>query len=157
MQLIFLLNMARIHAHTRGQSHSTRPTSKNAPSWVAENPAQLSALVLQLSKEGLMPSEIGIKMRDEYGIPLIKPILGKKVTALLAENDIKKDMPEDLDHLVRKSLDLQKHLRTHNSDHRNVRSLELIEAKIHRLSKYYKRTGKLQQNWKYASVVAQLE
>lgn len=157
MQLIFLLNMARIHAHTRGQSHSTRPTSKNAPSWVAENPAQLSALILQLSKEGLMPSEIGVKMRDEYGIPLIKPILGKKVTALLAENDIKKDMPEDLDHLVRKSLALQRHLRTHNSDHRNVRSLELIEAKIHRLSKYYKRTGKLQQNWKYASVVAQLE
>jgi|SRR5256885_6829502 small subunit ribosomal protein S15 len=157
MQLIFLLNMARIHAHTRGQSHSTRPTSKNAPSWETESQAQLSALVLQLSKEGLMPSEIGIKMRDEYGIPLIKPILGKKVTALLAENDIKKDMPEDLDHLVRKSLALQKHLRTHNSDHRNVRSLELIEAKIHRLSKYYKRTGKLQQNWKYASVVAQLE
>jgi small subunit ribosomal protein S15 len=52
---------------------------------------------------------------------------------------------------------LQKHLRIHNSDHRNVRSLELIEAKIHRLSRYYKRVGKLQKNWKYAAVIAQLE
>jgi small subunit ribosomal protein S15 len=38
-----------------------------------------------------------------------------------------------------------------------VRSLELIEAKIHRLSKYYKRTGKIPGNWKYSAVIAQLE
>ncbi|HEX2014524.1 MAG TPA: 30S ribosomal protein S15 [Nitrososphaera sp.] len=48
-------------------------------------------------------------------------------------------------------------MKIHNSDHRNVRSLELVEAKIHRLSKYYKRKGKLPQNWKYAAVIAQLE
>ena len=66
-------------------------------------------------------------------------------------------MPEDLEHLVMKALGLQKHLRAHNSDHRNVRSLELIESKIHRLSKYYKRVGKLNRNWKYAAVIAQLE
>jgi small subunit ribosomal protein S15 len=35
--------------------------------------------------------------------------------------------------------------------------LELIEAKIHRLSKYYKRTGKIPENWKYSAVIAQLE
>jgi small subunit ribosomal protein S15 len=56
-----------------------------------------------------------------------------------------------------KALGLQKHLRTHNSDHRNVRSLELIESKIHRLSKYYKKIGKIKKNWKYAAVIAQLE
>jgi small subunit ribosomal protein S15 len=33
----------------------------------------------------------------------------------------------------------------------------LIEAKIHRLSKYYKRIGKLQKKWKYAAIIAQLE
>jgi small subunit ribosomal protein S15 len=38
-----------------------------------------------------------------------------------------------------------------------VRSLELIESKIHRLSKYYKKTGKIKKNWKYAAVIAQLE
>ncbi|MGH9992676.1 MAG: 30S ribosomal protein S15, partial [Nitrososphaera sp.] len=34
---------------------------------------------------------------------------------------------------------------------------ELVEAKIHRLSRYYKRMGILPQNWKYAAVIAQLE
>ena len=79
---------------------------------------------------------IGLNLRDLHAIPLVKPVTGKTITQVLAENDIKKDMPEDLEHLVQKAIGLQKHLRSHNTDHRNVRSLELIEAKIHRLSKY---------------------
>ena len=149
--------MARIHVHTHGKSHSTRPSSKAAPAWLSHSRDQVSNLVVGMAKDGLSPSEIGIKLRDEKGIPLAKPILGKTVTSLLLENNIKSDMPEDLDKLVKKGLGLQRHLKVHNSDHRNVRSLELIESKIHRLSKYYKRIGKLQKNWKYAAVIAQLE
>ena len=43
------------------------------------------------------------------------------------------------------------------SDNRNVRSLELIEAKVHRLSVYYKKIGRIPKNWKYKSIIAQLE
>jgi len=96
-------------------------------------------------------------MRDEYGIPLLKTIMDKTITEIRSENGIKQDMPEDLNQLVQKALALQRHLRSHNTDNRNVRSLELIEAKIHRLSKYYKRNEKIPKNWKYASVIAQLE
>jgi small subunit ribosomal protein S15 len=149
--------MARIHAHTHGKSHSTRPTSKDVPSWLTESQEKVSSLIVGLGKEGITPSEIGLRLRDEYAIPLAKPILGKAIADVLVDNDIRRDMPEDLEHLVMKALGLQKHLRTHNSDHRNVRSLELIESKIHRLSKYYKKTGKIKKNWKYAAVIAQLE
>lgn len=149
--------MARIHAHTHGKSHSIRPTSKNAPTWITQNQGELSALVVQLSKEGLTPSQIGINLRDEYGIALIKSTTGKTITKILLENNIKEEIPEDLDQLIRKAIGLQKHIKAHNSDRINVRSLELIEAKIHRLSKYYKRVGKMRKNWKYAAVIAQLE
>ena len=149
--------MARIHAHTHGKSHSTRPTSKDVPPWLTESQEKVSSLIVGLGKEGITPSEIGLRLRDEYAIPLAKPILGKAIADVLVDNDIRRDMPEDLEHLVMKALGLQKHLRTHNSDHRNVRSLELIESKIHRLSKYYKRIGKIKKNWKYAAVIAQLE
>jgi small subunit ribosomal protein S15 len=149
--------MARIHVHTHGKSHSTRPTSKGPAPWLSHSRDQISALAVEFAKEGLSPSEIGIKLRDLHGIPLIKPVLGKSLTSVLIENNIKSDMPEDLDKLVRKALGLQKHLRVHNSDHRNVRSLELVESKIHRLSKYYKLKGKIPRNWKYAAVIAQLE
>jgi small subunit ribosomal protein S15 len=114
-------------------------------------------LVVKLSKDGLSPSEIGLSLRDQHAIPLVKPIVGKSLTEVLAENNVKPEMPEDLEVLVKKALGLQKHLKVHNSDHRNVRSLELVEAKIHRLSKYYKRMGKLPASWKYAAVIAQLE
>lgn len=149
--------MARIHVHTHGKSHSTRPTSKSSPSWLTQSQDQVSALVVKLSKDGLSPSEIGLNLRDHHAIPLVKPVVGKSMTDILAENNIKPEMPEDLEKLLTKALGLQKHLKVHNSDHRNVRSLELVEAKIHRLSKYYKRKDRLPQNWKYAAVIAQLE
>jgi len=143
--------MARIHAHTHGRSHSTRPSSHNLPSWVSNNPSDLSSIIIQFSKDGLSPSEIGTKLRDVHGVPLAKQILGKSITHILTDNNIVTELPEDLSQLVKKDL------RAHNTDRRNIRSLELIEAKIHRLSKYYKRIGKLQKKWKYAAIIAQLE
>src|SRR2546421_10050894 len=149
--------MAPTHAYTRSKSHSTHTTSKDIPSWLTNRQGEVYSLVVQLSKEGLTSSEIGIRLRDEYAIPLVKPVLGKNITKVFDENNIKRDMPEDLNQLVQKAVGLQKHLRIHNSDHRNVRSLELIEAKIHRLARYYKRKDKIDKSWKYAAVVAQLE
>ncbi|HKR73161.1 MAG TPA: 30S ribosomal protein S15 [Candidatus Nitrosocosmicus sp.] len=148
--------MARTHAHTHGKSHSIRPTSKNAPSWTIEG-QQIIKSIVDFGKDGMSASEIGLRLRDEFAVPLVKPIIGKTITQILEENEIKRAMPEDLEKLVRKALGLQKHLNVHNSDKRNVRSLELIESKIHRLSRYYKRVGKVSKDWKYASVIAKLE
>lgn len=148
--------MARIHAHRKGKSHQTRPTSKSTPSWLTYSPDEVSTLIVRLAKEGLPPSQIGIKLRDEYGIPLVKPILGKSITEVLEENDLGLQIPEDLQNLLNKARRLQQHLAIHKSDRRNIRSLELVEARIHRLSKYYKRIGKLPKDWKYKAVIAQL-
>ena len=121
------------------------------PTWVNTSHSDLISNIIRMYKEdSLTASQIGIILRDEYGIPLVKPILGKTITDVLRENGVKQDMPEDLDRLVKKALGLQRHLRTHNSDRRNVRSLELIESKIHRLSRYYKKRDNIDKNWKYA-------
>lgn len=128
------------------------------PTWVNTSHSDLTSNIIKMYKEdGLTASQIGIILRDEYGIPLVKPILGKTITDVLRENGVKQDMPEDLDRLVKKALGLQRHLRTHNSDRRNVRSLELIESKIHRLSRYYKKRDNIDKNWKYAAVIAQAQ
>lgn len=148
--------MARTHAHTHGKSHSMRPTSKNIPSWTMDG-EEIIAKIVEFGKDGVSPSEIGLKLRDEFAVPLVKPILGKTISQILEENGMKRSMPEDLERLVQKAVGLQKHLNTHNSDRRNIRSLELIESKIHRISRYYKRVGKVPKEWKYASVIAKLE
>ncbi|HEX5519512.1 MAG TPA: 30S ribosomal protein S15 [Candidatus Nitrosocosmicus sp.] len=148
--------MARTHAHTHGKSHTNRPTSNNVPSWAIPSQEIVSKIV-DFGKDGLTASEIGLRLRDEFAVPLVKPIVGKTITQILEENNLARDMPEDLERLVRKALGLQKHLNNHNSDKRNVRALELIESKIHRLSRYYKKNSKIPQNWKYKSVIAKLE
>jgi len=114
-------------------------------------------LVVKYSKDGLTPSQIGIRLRDQHSIPLTKPITKKAVGQILRERDLEPEMPEDLENIVKKAVGLQKHLKANRGDRRNVRSLELIEAKVHRLSVYYKKIGRIPQNWKYKSVVAQLE
>jgi small subunit ribosomal protein S15 len=149
--------MGRLHSHRHGKSHSIRPAIIRIPSWITQSPQEIEELVVKYSKEGLTPSQIGLKLRDQHSIPLIKPITKKSMGEILEENGLKGEMPEDLDNIVRKAVGLQKHLKSNKGDNRNVRSLELIEAKVHRLSVYYKRIERIPKNWKYKSVVAQLE
>lgn len=149
--------MGRMHTHRHGKSHSMRPATPQVPSWVTQSPAEIEELVVKYTKEDLTPSQIGIKLRDQHSIPLIKIITKKKIGQILEEHDLKSDMPEDLGNIVKKAVGLQKHLKENKGDRRNVRSLELIEAKVHRLSVYYKRIGRISKKWKYKSVVAQLE
>lgn len=148
--------MGRVHTHRHGQSHSTRPISQRTPSWIS-NPKEIEDLVVKYAKDGVPMSQIGIKMRDQHAVPLVKQVVKKSVKKILDENGIKQEIPEDLNNIVKKAVNLQRHLRSNNSDKRNVRSLELVEAKVHRISAYYKKIGVLPQNWKYKSVVAQLE
>jgi len=149
--------MGRLHSHRHGKSHSIRPTSLRAPSWISQSPSEVEELVVKYAKEGLSSSQIGIKLRDQYSIPLVKPITKKSISKILGENEMLPELPEDLDNIVKKAVGLQKHLKVNKKDNRNIRSLELIEAKVHRLSVYYKKIGKIPKNWKYKSVIAQLE
>ncbi len=149
--------MGRLHTHNHGKSHSTRPITLKKPSWITQTPKEIEEIITKYGKEGLTPSQIGIKLRDQHAIPLAKPIINKGITQVLDENNLKSELPEDLASIVNKSVGLQKHLKNNKSDRRNVRSLELIEAKVHRLQVYYKKIGRIPKNWKYKSVVAQLE
>ena len=148
--------MTRIHSHRRGKSQSTRPSSKRAPTWVNYSQDEIVATISKLAKEGLTPSQIGLRLRDEYGVPNTKTYLGKTLTGILEESKSGQPIPEDLGRLVERAAKLNEHLAMHHADRKNVRSLELLEAKIHRLSTYYKLNETLTPDWKYSVAVAQL-
>ena len=149
--------MGRMHTHRHGKSHSIRPSTTQTPLWISHSSREIEDLVIKYAKEGMTPSQIGIKLRDQHAIPLVKQITKKTLGQILQENDLVTEMPEDLENIVKKAVGLQKHLKANRGDRRNVRSLELIEAKVHRLSTYYKKIDRIPKNWKYKSVVAQLE
>lgn len=147
--------MGRLHSHRHGKADSVRPLESKIPEGVTK--AEVEELITKYAKDGLTPSQIGTKLRDQHAIPLSRPIIGRDLCEVLGEHDLLADLPEDLNNIVKKAVGLQRHLKVHNGDRRNVRSLELIEAKVHRLSTYYKRIGRIPQKWKYKSVIAQLE
>ena len=149
--------MGRLHTHNHGKAHSIRPIESKFSSWVKQDPKEIEELVIKYAKDGNKPSQIGIKLRDQHAIPLVKPIINKTISEILDQNDLKSEIPEDLNNIVTKAVGLQKHLKSNKNDRRNIRSLELIEAKVHRLSIYYKKIGRIPKNWKYKSVIAQLE
>ncbi len=133
----------------KGQSHSTRPPSTVAPKWIQYSPEEIELIIVELAKKGYPPSMIGIILRDQYGIPLVKSVLGVKLQKVLQKYGIKLAIPEDLYNLMKRAVNLRRHLEEHPKDTHSQRGLIEIESKIHRLVKYYKRKGILPPDWKY--------
>ncbi|HYB92672.1 MAG TPA: 30S ribosomal protein S15 [archaeon] len=148
--------MARLYARKHGRSHSIRPITKSPPAWVKYGPEEVEALVIKLGREGNSPSKIGVILRDQYGIPLVKPIAGKKINQILKGAGLELKIPEDLNESLKKATALRLHLEKNRTDSTNVRSLELLESKIYRLSKYYRKKKILPPDWKYEPAVAAL-
>lgn len=58
------------------------------------------------------------------------------------------EIPEDLYHLIKKAVAIRKHLERNRKDKDSKFRLILVESRIHRLARYYKRTTKLPPIWK---------
>jgi len=140
----------------RGVSHSTRPVSKRPPTWCKYKPEEVEAIIVKLVKEGHPPSKIGTILRDQHGIPLTKAITGKTITRILKEAELASSLPEDFGNLLRKATRLRVHLEKNKKDVHNKRALQIVEARIHKLTKYYKRKGALPPDWKYEPKAASL-
>jgi len=141
--------MARMHSRAKGKSSSTKPIKETAPTWVRYKPKEVELLVLKLSKEKHTASEIGIILRDVYGIPRVKLITKKSVSDILKEKKGLPEIPDDLMNLIEKSIMLRNHLDENHKDMVAKRGLQLTESKIRRLSKYYKKSKRLPEEWKY--------
>ncbi len=146
--------MARMYARRRGKSGSTKPVVK--ADWVDYTPEEVEQLVIKLAKEGHPPSKIGLILRDQYGIPSVRDITGKKITKILKEHGLAPKIPEDLFNLIKRAVNLREHLAIHKKDKHSRRGLELIECKIRRLAEYYIERGVLPKDWKYDPEKAKL-
>jgi len=149
--------MARMHARRRGKSGSSRPLVTENPEWVPLSAEEIEERIVKLAKDGVNSSRIGMALRDQYGVPSTKLALGKSISEILAENDLRPKLPDDIVSLMRKAVNLNNHLSENHKDIMNKRSLQLIESKIRRLTKYYKKTGILPQDWKYSIKTVELQ
>ncbi|RLE38734.1 30S ribosomal protein S15 [Candidatus Woesearchaeota archaeon] len=140
--------MARMHSRAKGKSSSKKPVESKA-SWVRYKPKEMEIIIQRLGKEGKSAAQIGLIMRDVYGIPDIKKLTGKRISKILSDKGLLPELPDDLLALIRKSVKIRKHLEANHKDQPSIRGLTLTESKIFRLVKYYKRSGRLPSDWKY--------
>ncbi len=148
--------MSRMHSGKRGRSSSKRPYRTAPPQWVEYSSAEIEDLIVKLAKEGKGPSGIGVILRDQYGIPNTKLITKSRITEILEKKGLKKEIPEDLTELLKKAVNLNRHWAANPQDMVSKRGGQLVESKIKRLAKYYKREGKLPVDWNYDIATAKL-
>ena len=139
--------MARMHSRKKGKSGSVKPLKK-VPSWTPyKKEKEVEKLVLKYGKAGQSTSEIGMTLRDGYGIPCVKTSTKKSVSQILKENNLLKDIPEDLSNLIKKLVAIKQHLEKNKQDQTAKRGLLLANSKIRRLTKYYKKAKKIPADW----------
>lgn len=138
-----------MHSDGRGVSGSKKPVEESQPDWVDYDSDEVEDLVLKLREKGLRPAEIGLKIRDQYGIPSVEQVAEKTITEILEENDVGLKLPEDLTNLVEKAEKIKGHLEENSEDQQAIRRLELTEAKIRRIASYHRDNGNIDDDWKY--------
>ncbi len=148
--------MARMHARRRGHSGSVRPYRKETPSWANTDQKAIEKVIVDLRKEGMPSSRIGLILRDRYGVPDVKLITGKRIEQILKEKGMRPEIPQDLRNLIEKALGLRKHLVENKNDLHNKRQLQLTESKVRRLVKYYTGNGRLPKGWSYKPETAEI-
>lgn len=141
--------MARMYSRSKGKAGSHKPLQLAVPSWVRYSEKEVELLITKLAKEGKSPSQIGMLLRDTYGIPSSRLITKKRMTELLKEKKLVSEIPEDLLALIRKSITINKHLEINKKDETARRGLLVTESKIRKTIKYCKKAGKLPSEWKY--------
>ncbi len=141
--------MARMYARRRGKHGSKKPPVRVKPRWLKIDSKKVEELVIKLAKEGYSSAMIGLILRDQYGIPDVKAITGKKISKIMKEHGVYPQFPEDLLNLFRKAVNLYEHLQRHKGDKHSRRGYQLLLCKINRLLKYYKREGVIPKDFKF--------
>jgi len=147
-----------MYSRKRGKSGSKKPMVKKAP-WVKYKPKEIEEIILKLAKKGYQSSQIGLILRDQYGIPSTRIKDGginQKITAVMKKHGIYPKFPEDMFNLIKKAVNLRAHLEKNKRDYTSQRGLELTESKIRRLAKYYKKRKLIPADWKYDPEAAKL-
>nr|P62299.2 RecName: Full=Small ribosomal subunit protein uS15; AltName: Full=17.4K protein; AltName: Full=40S ribosomal protein S13 [Brugia pahangi]P62300.2 RecName: Full=Small ribosomal subunit protein uS15; AltName: Full=40S ribosomal protein S13; AltName: Full=40S ribosomal protein S15 [Wuchereria bancrofti]AAA30343.1 ribosomal protein S13 [Wuchereria bancrofti]AAA51420.1 ribosomal protein S13 [Brugia pahangi]CAA34603.1 unnamed protein product [Brugia pahangi] len=146
--------MGRMHNPGKGISQSALPYRRSVPTWLKLTSEEVQEQVTRLAKKGLRPSQIGVILRDSHGVAQVRRVTGNKIVRILKAKGMAPEIPEDLYHLIKKAVNIRKHLERNRKDKDSKYRLILVESRIHRLARYYKTKRQLPATWKYESSTA---
>lgn len=141
--------MGRMYGNGKGSSKSSLPYRRVAPKRITVDSSEIVQKIEALAKKGFMPSRIGVILRDNFAIPQSSLITGQKIMRVLKRRGVAPEFPEDLYCLMKKAVNVRKHIEKNSRDRSSKFRLILTESKIHRLVRYYKLKKQVPSNWKY--------
>ncbi|MEM2974045.1 MAG: 30S ribosomal protein S15 [Candidatus Micrarchaeia archaeon] len=139
--------MAKLHTRRKGKSGSRKV--KGHAKWVELTSEEIEKIIIDLRKAGNTNAKIGVILRDQYGVPSVREVCKKTITQIVEENIGRLQYPDDLLNLMKKAVNLRKHIAMNKSDIHNRIRLDRIESKLRRLANYYVRKGRLPAGWRY--------
>ena len=143
--------MGRMYSKGKGIARRCLPFRRTPPSWVQISSNELVDTIVKLARKGATPSQIGVTLRDSHGIPQVKGVTGSKILRILKKSGMAPSLPEDLHHLIRKAVNIRKHLEKNRGDRDAKFRLICVESRIHRLARYYRNVKALRPTWRYVS------
>mmetsp|Transcript_156577 Transcript_156577/g.480373 ORF Transcript_156577/g.480373 Transcript_156577/m.480373 type:complete len:152 (+) Transcript_156577:32-487(+) len=146
--------MGRMHSPGKGISRSSQPYRRSVPSWQKLTADEVKEKIFKLAKKGLKPSQIGVLLRDADGVGSSQRLTGNTILRVLKSKGLAPTLPEDLYCLIKKAVNVRKHLERNRKDKDAKFRLILIESRVHRLARYYKTVRLLPPTWKYESATA---
>ena len=126
------------------------------PSWLTVDEKSVNDAVVELARKKTRLSDIGMILRDKYGVPDIKLVTGKGLKETITDMGIQMDLPDDLRDMMIKALRLHEHLDKNKKDMRAKRDVVVTESRIKSLAQYYIKKNVLPSNWRYSVDTAKL-
>jgi small subunit ribosomal protein S15 len=147
--------MSRTYARRRARL--TAPIHREEkPEWLNVNENEIKELIADLIRKKTSLSDIGMILRDEYGIPEVRLVTGKGLKDTVLDMGMTLDLPDDIRDLMVKALNIRDHLERNRKDMRAKRDLFVTESRIRSLSAYYIKKDALPTNWRYSAQNARL-
>jgi len=137
------------HTKTHKYPHSSHIKHTQQYEWIEYKPQDIEEVIINLANAGNTPSEIGMILRDQYGIPNVAKVIGEKIEKILEKNKLHSDIPRDLLNLIKKSVQLENHLQKNRKDFTAKRGYINTVSKIKKLVNYYHKSGRLSKDWRY--------
>jgi len=148
--------MARLHSGKKGKSGRKMSKSKTKQTWVETDKQEIVSIITKMAKEGVPPAKIGITLRDKYGVPDARQILGVRLVTFIKKEGLAGQYPSDFLDLIKRAVKMNKHLKNAKKDVHNKTKYLHVVSKINRLAKYLKKEGVLPKDWKYDAEQAEL-
>ena len=144
-----------MYSRKKGKSRSHKPAERKA-AWVKLKQSEVEEIIIKYAKTGMGSAEIGLILRDQYGLPSVRDYGKNRIARIMKKHGIESPLPEDMFNLVKRAVDLRNHMAKNKHDYTSKRGLALTESKIRRLAKYYKTKKRLAHDWKYDPEKARL-